>query len=164
MHLSRLIATMFALGVASVSTGQERSANGWTYVVCGMKLNVFTGQTESSLPTVNACTAVTAAKIKVISSKLGRARSTACSAYAQSLVSLERVKAHTGLSWFGNFVCSQDCSGHLVGYQWAKTEKIQSQSQCPSNQSKSFEEGCWVYQQELEQLEFKQEHCQSDVQ
>ena len=48
---------------------------------------------------------------------------------------------------FGGFGCTQDCSGHEAGYQWAQDHGITDESDCGGN-SWSFQEGCVAYAQE----------------
>jgi hypothetical protein len=50
------------------------------------------------------------------------------------------------LSYKG-YRCTQDCSGHMAGYEWAKIRNIQSTSECPIGHSNSFTEGCYSYAQ-----------------
>lgn len=45
---------------------------------------------------------------------------------------------------FKGYRCTQDCSGHIAGYNWAAKNRITSRSQCSGN-SQSFVEGCWAY-------------------
>lgn len=48
---------------------------------------------------------------------------------------------------FGDYDCTEDCSGHKAGYDWAQENDITDESQCGGN-SQSFEEGCEVYVQD----------------
>lgn len=45
---------------------------------------------------------------------------------------------------FGGYECTEDCSGHSAGYQWAEDNNITDESDCGGNSS-SFEEGCKAY-------------------
>lgn len=45
---------------------------------------------------------------------------------------------------FGDYPCTQDCSGHQAGYDWAKDKDISSTDDCGGN-SQSFIEGCYEY-------------------
>lgn len=47
--------------------------------------------------------------------------------------------------YFRGYSCSDDCSGHEAGYDWAKENRIEYVSDCSGN-SGSFIEGCeaWV--------------------
>ena len=40
--------------------------------------------------------------------------------------------------------CTQDCSGHRAGYEWAERKGIDDASDCHGN-SRSFNEGCIAY-------------------
>lgn len=46
--------------------------------------------------------------------------------------------------YFGWYACTQDCSGHIAGYEWAKEKSIYNSLQCGGN-SQSFIEWCYVY-------------------
>lgn len=43
-----------------------------------------------------------------------------------------------------NWECTEDCSGHEVGYEWAEEKGISNPSDCGGN-SESFIEGCEAY-------------------
>lgn len=43
--------------------------------------------------------------------------------------------------------CTEDCSGHEAGYNWAERNDINDQSDC-STASQSFNEGCQAYVEE----------------
>lgn len=45
---------------------------------------------------------------------------------------------------FGGYDCTDDCSGHKAGYEWAERNDITDEYECVSN-SVSFNEGCAVY-------------------
>lgn len=53
--------------------------------------------------------------------------------------------------------CTDDCSGHKAGYNWAKQKNITNPLDCTGN-SNSFIEGCEYYVQEM-QHETTQEAC-----
>jgi hypothetical protein len=46
---------------------------------------------------------------------------------------------------FGDFDCTDDCSGHAAGYRWAEKHSIDDESDCPEGNSQSFHEGCIAY-------------------
>lgn len=48
---------------------------------------------------------------------------------------------------FNGYECTEDCSGHEAGYEWAEKNEIEDESDCdtPSN---SFTEGCISYLEE----------------
>ena len=48
---------------------------------------------------------------------------------------------------FNGYPCTQDCSGHQAGYEWAQQNGITSPSQCGGS-SQSFSEGCQSYAEE----------------
>lgn len=45
---------------------------------------------------------------------------------------------------FGGYDCTEDCSGHKAGYEWAQQNDISDASECTGN-SGSFVEGCQAY-------------------
>lgn len=45
---------------------------------------------------------------------------------------------------FHGYVCSDDCSGHRAGYDWAERKGITLEDDCPDD-SNSFFEGCLAY-------------------
>ncbi len=46
---------------------------------------------------------------------------------------------------FGDFDCTDDCSGHSAGYKWAERHSIEDEGNCPYGNSQSFHEGCIAY-------------------
>ena len=48
---------------------------------------------------------------------------------------------------FSSYECSQDCSGHQAGYDWAGLHVIDDEDDCHGN-SESFIEGCKAYVEE----------------
>ena len=51
---------------------------------------------------------------------------------------------YSGYQSFGEYGCTEDCSGHEAGYEWASNNDIYDQDDCSGN-SQSFIEGCWQY-------------------
>jgi hypothetical protein len=45
---------------------------------------------------------------------------------------------------FMGYECTEDCSGHEAGYEWAEENEISDPDECGGN-SESFEEGCRAY-------------------
>lgn len=45
---------------------------------------------------------------------------------------------------FCGYTCTQDCSGHIAGYEWAARKRLLYRHQCGGN-SRSFIEGCLAY-------------------
>jgi hypothetical protein len=45
---------------------------------------------------------------------------------------------------FKGYQCTQDCSGHKAGYEWAMKKRITDKSNCTGN-SQSFREGCYAW-------------------
>ncbi|RVO57770.1 hypothetical protein [Sinorhizobium meliloti] len=45
---------------------------------------------------------------------------------------------------FGGYECTEDCSGHKAGYEWAEENAISDDNDCSGN-SASFSEGCQAY-------------------
>lgn len=50
---------------------------------------------------------------------------------------------------FGGYPCTQDCSGHEAGYEWAQDKGIDDPDDCGGN-SDSFIEGCQAYAEEMQ--------------
>jgi hypothetical protein len=48
---------------------------------------------------------------------------------------------------FHGYFCTEDCSGHEAGYEWAEDNAIVDPSDCGGN-SNSFIEGCEVWAEE----------------
>jgi hypothetical protein len=48
---------------------------------------------------------------------------------------------------FRGYACTDDCSGHKAGYEWAHEKEIANASDC-ANPSESFAEGCRIYLEE----------------
>lgn len=46
----------------------------------------------------------------------------------------------------GDYVCTQDCSGHEAGFAWGQENDIEDESDCGGN-SQSFIEGCEAFAQ-----------------
>lgn len=49
--------------------------------------------------------------------------------------------------YFGDYECTDDCSGHEAGYNWAEENGIEDEGDCGGN-SNSFIEGCQSYVEE----------------
>lgn len=54
---------------------------------------------------------------------------------------------HTGSDTFYGYRCTEDCSGHEAGYDWAERNGINDIYDCDGN-SQSFIEGCQAYVEE----------------
>lgn len=50
---------------------------------------------------------------------------------------------------FKGYICTEDCSGHQAGYDWAEDNGITDESDCNGN-SNSFNEGCQAWVEENE--------------
>lgn len=50
-------------------------------------------------------------------------------------------------STFSEYECTEDCSGHEAGYEWAEENGIEDLDDC-DGYSDSFIEGCWAYVEE----------------
>ena len=62
------------------------------------------------------------------------------SLFISALLAVGLVKADT----FDGYECTDDCSGHQAGYEWAEEHDIDDDSSC-STASNSFNEGCESY-------------------
>lgn len=47
-------------------------------------------------------------------------------------------------------LCTDDCSGHEAGFEWAKDNRITRRSNCYMGDSPSFDEGCEAYVQAMD--------------
>ncbi len=45
----------------------------------------------------------------------------------------------------GRTECTEDCSGHEVGFEWAKENGVEQSWDCPTSGSRSYREGCEAY-------------------
>jgi len=52
--------------------------------------------------------------------------------------------------------CTQDCSGHDAGFEWARDRGITDESECGGN-SQSFIEGCEEYARQVQEREESEE-------
>ncbi|GEM_PF-1348700 len=50
----------------------------------------------------------------------------------------------------GDYICTQDCSGHEAGFEWAQENDITDESDCGGN-SISFIEGCEAFVQDRQE-------------
>ena len=50
----------------------------------------------------------------------------------------------------GNYVCTEDCSGHEAGFAWAQENDVTDASECGGD-SMSFAEGCEAFAQERQE-------------
>ncbi len=51
---------------------------------------------------------------------------------------------------FNGYPCTQDCSGHEAGYEWAERQGIDDPDDCSGN-SNSFIEGCQAWADEQQE-------------
>ena len=63
-----------------------------------------------------------------------------CNAYV-------RENQYGGAHYFKGYECTEDCSGHEAGYEWAEDNGITDEYDC-NTYSTSFDEGCRVYVEE----------------
>lgn len=54
---------------------------------------------------------------------------------------------YAGSNTFNGYECTEDCSGHEAGYNWAEENDISDEYDCDGN-SNSFNEGCVSYVEE----------------
>lgn len=55
--------------------------------------------------------------------------------------------SNSGGSYFNGYPCTEDCSGHEAGYEWADENGIDDMDDCGGS-SNSFIEGCESYVEE----------------
>ncbi len=68
-----------------------------------------------------------------------------CVAYIKNTT--QKQKLYVNSKTFHGFDCTDDCSGHEAGYEWAEENDIDDVYDC-DNHSQSFEEGCVAYVEE----------------
>jgi len=54
---------------------------------------------------------------------------------------------YSGYNTYNGYDCTEDCSGHEAGYNWAEENDISDEYDCDGN-SNSFNEGCISYVKE----------------
>lgn len=59
----------------------------------------------------------------------------------------DRLDNEDNVDTFHGYECTEDCSGHEAGYEWADENEINSIDDCGGN-SNSFIEGCQAYVEE----------------
>ncbi len=62
---------------------------------------------------------------------------------------------------FHGYECTDDCSGHEAGYEWAEENGIDDPGDCGGN-SNSFIEGCESYAEEQQGVEYESDYEDSD--
>lgn len=62
----------------------------------------------------------------------------------------------TSDAYFMGYPCTDDCSGHRAGYQWAKDSGIDDPDDC-RGKSNSFIEGCRAYAEDLQEFMYQAE-------
>lgn len=68
------------------------------------------------------------------------------SSYDSNAPEAEEASEYSGEEFHG-YPCTDDCSGHEAGYQWAEENGITNPDDCGGN-SNSFMEGCQAYAEE----------------
>lgn len=66
---------------------------------------------------------------------------------ARTMAALPPVAALPTPPTFAGYECTEDCSGHEAGYEWAAEQEIADPDDCGGN-SDSFIEGCVAYAEE----------------
>jgi hypothetical protein len=66
---------------------------------------------------------------------------------AAAAFSFAAVGSADAQEYFNGYPCTEDCSGHQAGYDWAEQNGIEDSSDCGGN-SQSFIEGCESYAEE----------------
>lgn len=67
--------------------------------------------------------------------------------YQQPLYSPSYSYTPPSIRTFHGYICTDDCSGHEAGYNWAMIYDIDDESEC-TGRSQSFIEGCIAYVEE----------------
>ena len=66
-----------------------------------------------------------------------------------AVAALGFISATAQAQTFRGYTCTEDCSGHEAGYEWAEQNGITDESECDGN-SNSFNEGCQAWVEENE--------------
>lgn len=90
------------------------------------------------------------------------AKNNACKERENKKLTVNNLKAKSGLLWFGNYICIQDCSGHEAGYKWAEENHSKNKDVDCEKRGDSFLQGCYVYVEENEESAFLKEYCSID--
>lgn len=69
--------------------------------------------------------------------------------YNRSTLPTEKVKGYKQSYGYDEYGCTEDCSGHDAGYEWAEDKGICNPDDCDGN-SDSFIEGCISYAEEYQ--------------
>ena len=64
--------------------------------------------------------------------------------YTAALLVLIVSSANVSADTFGGNECTDDCSGHQAGYDWAEQNEVDDEDACDTP-SQSFNEGCQSY-------------------
>lgn len=62
--------------------------------------------------------------------------------------------AYAAPATFAGYSCTQGCSGHLAGYEWAQRRGITTAVQCGGN-SQSFIQGCTAWVEEVSGRQYR---------
>jgi hypothetical protein len=82
--------------------------------------------------------------------------------FAISLIALATLAGGSSQAQtFDGYLCTEDCSGHEAGYNWAQDNNITSETDCSSN-SNSFNEGCSAWVEENNQSNEDEDGVQSE--
>ena len=73
--------------------------------------------------------------------------STGCSSNKPTYYSDDEEEDSDSPLTFHGYTCTDDCSGHQAGYDWAEENSITDPDDCSGN-SQSFIEGCQAYTDE----------------
>jgi len=82
----------------------------------------------------------------VIAVKLGNDPVSAAEIRHLAVVPRQSV-AFRGDTFFGPYLCTDDCQGHAAGWDWGRAQKARSTEDCQGSGSTSFFEGCMFYVQ-----------------
>jgi len=69
-------------------------------------------------------------------------------AWARSRKEYVPIESAYGTQYFRGEVCTNDCGGHVAGYEWADENRIDDELRCGGN-SDSFISGCQSYVKDL---------------
>lgn len=83
------------------------------------------------------------------------------SATSSSSAQPSQTRSYTQPRTFNGYRCTDDCSGHDAGYEWAEENDVVDPDDCGGN-SNSFIEGCEAYAEEIQEEYERQEQEYED--
>lgn len=188
MTKTLLFSFIFLTSTKILASDEYFIAQSWQFMYCGSKFNGFNGATDNSSPVFQACMDIKNQEIKIIDSQtkiinaqtliniqgknkksinnLNKAIDTkklACKKLTDKKIFLSKLKTTSGYTWFKNYICTKDCSGHEAGYEWAKQNNAINMDNDCEKRGNSFLQGCYAYIEEVEEQKFLKMYCSTSL-